>query len=288
VIVIEPADPQVVYVPTYNPTVVYGAWAYPAYPPYYYYPPGYVMGASMISFGAGMAVGAALWGDCDWGYGHGDVDVDIDNYQNFNSNVERNYNREDVKNKFKDGNWQHDPSHRKGAEYRDKATQQRFDRGTNRAGVDSREAFRGRAEQGRDQMSREGKAGIDRDIARAESGRQRDSAREPSHTASAGDRSRESGQTANRGDSRQQPSGATRDSPSGTRDRTGANPRSDTRSPGSSDRGRGSETFRGVGHGSEVRGDSRRGQSSRASASRSRGSTSRGSMPRGGGGGRRR
>ena len=36
VIVIEPANPQVVYVPTYNPTVVYGAWWYPAYPPYYY------------------------------------------------------------------------------------------------------------------------------------------------------------------------------------------------------------------------------------------------------------
>ena len=37
-IVIEAASPQVVYVPTYNPTVVYGAWPYPAYPPYYYYP----------------------------------------------------------------------------------------------------------------------------------------------------------------------------------------------------------------------------------------------------------
>ena len=36
VIKIEPADPQVVYVPSYNPTVVYGAWPYPAYPPYYY------------------------------------------------------------------------------------------------------------------------------------------------------------------------------------------------------------------------------------------------------------
>ncbi len=43
VIVIEPANPQVVYVPTYQPTVVYGAWGYPAYPPYYpsyWYPPG--------------------------------------------------------------------------------------------------------------------------------------------------------------------------------------------------------------------------------------------------------
>ena len=39
IIVIRPADPQVIYVPTYSPTVVYGVWMYPAYPPYYYYPP---------------------------------------------------------------------------------------------------------------------------------------------------------------------------------------------------------------------------------------------------------
>src|SRR5215471_810475 len=44
IITIQPTNPQVVYVPTYNPTVVYGAWPYPAYPPYSYYPPGYVAG----------------------------------------------------------------------------------------------------------------------------------------------------------------------------------------------------------------------------------------------------
>ena len=43
IIRIEPADPEVVYVPTYNPTVVYGAWPYPAYPPYAYYPPGSIL-----------------------------------------------------------------------------------------------------------------------------------------------------------------------------------------------------------------------------------------------------
>ncbi|HSB52604.1 MAG TPA: DUF3300 domain-containing protein, partial [Dissulfurispiraceae bacterium] len=49
-IIIQPANPQVVYVPTYNPTVVYGAWPYPAYPPYYYYPPGYAAGAAAFGF----------------------------------------------------------------------------------------------------------------------------------------------------------------------------------------------------------------------------------------------
>src|SRR2546430_11530629 len=67
IIKIEPATPQVVYVPTHNPTVVYGAWPYPAYPQYYYYPPGYVA-SSMMAFGAGMAMGAA------WGYAWGNND----------------------------------------------------------------------------------------------------------------------------------------------------------------------------------------------------------------------
>ncbi len=76
-IIIQPANPEVVYVPTYNPTVVYGAWPYPSYPPYYYYPPGYVPGAALFSFGVGLAVGAAwgyAWGGANW-HG-GDVNID--------------------------------------------------------------------------------------------------------------------------------------------------------------------------------------------------------------------
>src|SRR5262249_3036578 len=73
VVVIEPANPQVIYVPTYNPTVVYGAWPYPAYPPYYYYPPGYVAATAAMSFGVGMAVGAAVWGGGNWDHGSGHV-----------------------------------------------------------------------------------------------------------------------------------------------------------------------------------------------------------------------
>ena len=59
VVKIEPANPQVVYVPTHNPTVVYGTWPYPTYPPYSYYPPGYVAATSLFSFGVGVAVGSA-------------------------------------------------------------------------------------------------------------------------------------------------------------------------------------------------------------------------------------
>src|SRR5580765_7646499 len=92
VITIEPTNPQVVYVPAYNPTVVYGAWPYPAAPPYYPYPPGYAFGAAALSFGVGMAVGAAVWGNCNWGGGNVDIDV------NENANFSRNVNRTDVAN----------------------------------------------------------------------------------------------------------------------------------------------------------------------------------------------
>ena len=44
VIVIEPTDPDTIYVPYYDPAVVYGGWPYPAYPPYYFPPPGYIAG----------------------------------------------------------------------------------------------------------------------------------------------------------------------------------------------------------------------------------------------------
>ncbi len=66
VIVIQPTQPDVVYVPSYNPTVVYGPWPYPAFPPYAWYPPGYVAAGAVLSFGFGVAVGSAMWGYPDW------------------------------------------------------------------------------------------------------------------------------------------------------------------------------------------------------------------------------
>jgi hypothetical protein len=154
-IVIESASPQVVYVPAYNPTVVYGTWAYPAYPPAYYYPPGYAAGTALLSFGAGVALGAAWgygWGDCDW-HG-GDVDVDV----NRNTNINNNIDRGKYKNQYQGGrgNWQHNPEHRKGVSYRDQATGQKYNRASTNEAVKSREDFRGRSEGGRQDPARGG------------------------------------------------------------------------------------------------------------------------------------
>ena len=64
IIVIEPTNPQVVYVPTYNPTVVYGA---PVTTPGY--SSGDLAAAAILSFGVGVAVGAAVRGpSCGWSY----------------------------------------------------------------------------------------------------------------------------------------------------------------------------------------------------------------------------
>jgi hypothetical protein len=134
-IIIQPANPQVVYVPTYNPVVVYGTWPYPAYPPYPVYPPGYVATASFFSFAAGVAVGAA-WGG--WGGWHcnwrgGDVNINVNRYNNFTRNNYVNANRYQLSRNRTTQAWQHNPQHRRGAQYSSPATARRY--GESRAGT---------------------------------------------------------------------------------------------------------------------------------------------------------
>ncbi|QKH35494.1 DUF3300 domain-containing protein [Achromobacter pestifer] len=135
VVVIEPADPQVVYVPSYNPTVVYGAWAYPSYPPYYYPPPpGSVFATSLVAgigFGLGVAAVNSMWGGFDWG--HNDVDIDVNRYNNVN--VNQRIDRNNINNNK--NTWQHNPANRGNTPYADQASRQRFD-SQRQAGVQNR------------------------------------------------------------------------------------------------------------------------------------------------------
>jgi hypothetical protein len=90
IIIIEPANPEVIYVPQYTPSTVvtYGVAPiygyYPApYPSYYYpYAPGAALAAGVIW---GAAIGAA-WGGGHWGadYNGGDINIDIDRNTNIN------------------------------------------------------------------------------------------------------------------------------------------------------------------------------------------------------------
>jgi len=140
VIVIESASPQVVYVPAYNPAVVYGVWAYPAYPPAPVYPPGYVAGAALFSFGVGVAVGAAASGYGAWGcgWGHNEVNIDVSRQNNFTKNNYANAQKYQVNPNNKNQTWQHNPQHRKGAQYPNQATAQKY--GQQRSGSAGRPA----------------------------------------------------------------------------------------------------------------------------------------------------
>ncbi len=130
-IVIEPANPQVVYVPTYQPTVVYGAWAYPAYPPYYpsYWYPVATPFVNGFIWGAGIAAGAALWGG--WGWHDHDVNIDVNRYNSFN--------RTNISNT----NWNHNVNHRGAVPYRDAGSREKY-RQNDRQAAQAREQFRGR------------------------------------------------------------------------------------------------------------------------------------------------
>jgi hypothetical protein len=116
VIVVQPTNPEVIYVPSYSPTVVYGPPIYP-YPPIYY--PPYPPGAAFVSFSFGVAMGAAIWGGscCGCGWGHSN---------NVNINVNNNFNKVNHYSGGNNNNWQHNSQHRGGAPYGDKATATKY------------------------------------------------------------------------------------------------------------------------------------------------------------------
>lgn len=99
VVYIEPVQPDVVYVPVYDPVTVYGPWWWPGYPPYawsagYFGPWDYMAGG--VYFGVGVAIGGRWHGHwhTDWHGGH-------------------------VSSRHPGGNdvWRHDPGHRGGVPY---------------------------------------------------------------------------------------------------------------------------------------------------------------------------
>jgi uncharacterized protein DUF3300 len=139
---IEPAQPEYVYVPVYDPRVVYGPWSDPVYQPDYWYPPS-IYGYPDLS--AGIAVGiffgrARRISHNHWGWAHAnwrghDIDVDVRN-NNF-------ANRPQYINRWRDGQWAHIPEHRHGVAYRDNGPRDQFMR-PNTAAIQAREPYRGR------------------------------------------------------------------------------------------------------------------------------------------------
>ena len=279
VIVVEQANPQVVYVPTYDPVVIYGAPIYP-YPPIYYPPAWYYPAGMAISFGVGVAMGAFWSGGWGWGCGWGGGDITINRNNNFNRNTNiGGGNRASTlpsrggggRNNIGGGvggvggigggnrastlpaggagdRWQHNPQHRGGAPYRDRATADRF------GGTARGDSLANRQTSARQQIGRQGgnlpsnRAGV-------------------SNRAAGGGLGNRAGGTA----------GAGSRSPGGGPDRIGS--RDLSRSAGGN-----RDAFGGGSRG--YNGSSARANSSRGASSM--GSRGGGGFSRGGGGGRRR
>lgn len=135
-ITIEPANPNVYYVPVYDPAAAYGTWDYPNYLPFYWSPPGFVA-SNIVSFGAGVAVGAAIWGGCNWW--RNNVFINVNNYNIFNH---MNINAANI-------SWMHNPAHRHGVPYPNAMLAERFGHGNEAA---ARDAFRERADTPNDHL----------------------------------------------------------------------------------------------------------------------------------------
>jgi hypothetical protein len=130
IIEIEPTSPDAVYVPYYDPAVVYGEWPYPEYPAYYYPPPaGYIVGAiaTGIAWGVAYAIAREIRDDdIDWD--RGDINLDI--------------NRDFKK-------WEHGSYHRRGVQYDNDAVRNKFAKADIQP-VDRKLDYRGRSDGGED------------------------------------------------------------------------------------------------------------------------------------------
>ena len=136
-IVLEPANPELLNVPYYDPQTIYGPWWWPDYPPVYWPAwPGYVVRAGFsfgIAWGVGVAISAGFFfGAFDWHRRHVNI-VRVDNF----------YYRPGRVNTAP-GPWQHDADHRRGVPYRGEAVRQQFGRPFAPASPGPRSEFRGR------------------------------------------------------------------------------------------------------------------------------------------------
>ncbi|HET7832668.1 MAG TPA: DUF3300 domain-containing protein [Gallionella sp.] len=116
-IIIEQASPDIVYVPVYDPGIVYGMWPYLDFPPYYF--PGFFTGVTIGSFGFGWFaydIYPPFWGWCNWDWGHHLININVTRFVFINAHHHG----------FISPVWHHDPAHRRGVPYRDAATRALF------------------------------------------------------------------------------------------------------------------------------------------------------------------
>ncbi|HXM83800.1 MAG TPA: DUF3300 domain-containing protein [Burkholderiales bacterium] len=138
---VEEANPAMAYVPYYDPSLVYGQWWWPEYPPVYWAPwPGY---RARPGFGAGLLWGLGIRLGADFFFGAFDWHqrrVNVVNVNNF-------YRPRDANLTNRGSNaWQHDPNHRRSVPYREASVRASFGRASAApasAAPEARRDFRG-------------------------------------------------------------------------------------------------------------------------------------------------
>src|SRR5205085_1215615 len=114
VVVIEPAIPDVVYVPVYEPLYVYSGWARP----WWFYPTFFTpipFAQSRFFFTFGVPWGFGLWGRCNWDRSAPSVVVDVSVHNQFVARTSSVPQQQAIATSSPRTAWTHDPSHRRGA-----------------------------------------------------------------------------------------------------------------------------------------------------------------------------
>ena len=125
---IEPADPDVMYVPVYDPAWIWGPSLWYPYPRWYWPPRTFLTGGLYFGFGAGINVGLFFgggwhgWGGWGWHPGWGNRTVIVNNtfiHQN-------NFNTTHITNVHGTSTWTHDAEHRAGVPYSNQALRNQY------------------------------------------------------------------------------------------------------------------------------------------------------------------
>jgi hypothetical protein len=120
-VVIEPVGPEIVYVPVYDPFIVYGVWLYPEFPPFYF--PGFfdVVVAVRPGFGwCRFVIVGPLWGWGRWDWGRQNVFINHNRFNELNTGAPR----------IDSDTWRHSLYHRRGVPYRDERVRVRYQGGS--------------------------------------------------------------------------------------------------------------------------------------------------------------
>ena len=116
-IALDSPSPDMMYVPYYDPNVVYGSWWWPSYPPVYWSPwPGYYWGSYGFAWTVGIPIGVDFfYGDFDWHRHH----VRVYDHHPFYVH-DHDYDRD------RDHRWRYDPHHRRDVQFRNPVARQEF------------------------------------------------------------------------------------------------------------------------------------------------------------------